>query len=186
MDLDQDSFLAGPDGEPGAIAVDDILGKTLERAVREMVAAGDPAAFAVDPEEPVTRSLVDPTLLFVTVECGTLLIDADGRIIGGMIDCDLVLDATFHDRGLGREIVVEHVLRQGDIPVWYHDTPGYTRAGARTVRSAHAWLSDPANLAGKQADLALPAARQPVPPAIDLAPFRPAPQMAQETPPPAV
>lgn len=185
MGLTEDEFLTGPDGDGQRIVVDDILGKTLERAVREMLQASGPAAFAIDPDEPVTRSIVDPDLLFISIECGTVLLDGHGRIVGGMIECDLVLDPAFHDRGLGRELVVEHVLRHDDLTVWSHDTPGYTRAGARTVRSAHRWLSRLGNLTIKKAALDRPAGLQPIPPEIDLAPFRPSTAKAIDPPVPS-
>lgn len=80
------------------------------------------------------------------------------KIVGLLAGCDLVVKEAYRRQGIGRALVVEKLFRDGEIPVWNHDKPSYSRAGAATVLSArrailayaknHLWHAGASHAAG--------------------------------------
>jgi hypothetical protein len=153
FDLDLEDFLCGPGGDACDLDVDDVFAKDLERVVGEMHAFSPGELLPVEGGA-VTASLIRPDLSFVEVGCGTLLVDGSGAAVGGYLSCDLSLRDDLKGIGLGREIVIEHALRSGDLPTWHLDAPAYSRAGLAAHRAAwrHA-RSNPGETAARAARL---------------------------------
>lgn len=138
--VSESRFILGTDDEGARhLDIDDVVAKDLEQVVGDarMYLGADyfhPSGFRKS-----RRSDVDPTLVFVDFDGGTLLVDADDAVIGGYVESDLVLDDEWRDRGLGTEIVVEHFLSNGEFPTWWLDSAQYSEMGHRTHLSAHAY-----------------------------------------------
>ena len=152
-DLDEDEFVLGssPDDEDEReLDIDDIFGKDLEDVLADSIRYRGAKCFDPETFELRTQSDVDPELTFVTSEYGTLLLDSEEAIIGGFIETDLVLDDNWQGQGLGKELVVEHFLRSGDLPTWYLDSAQYSSAGYNTCCSAHRYpREEPETYVGK-------------------------------------
>jgi hypothetical protein len=135
--LTLDAFLKGPGNEDADLVVDRILAKKLP-AVLSDIAEDDPDALAISDHQfdRGSPSLARPGFRFVTISTGILLLDDRRRIIGAYAGSDLVLKPALHGFGLGRELVTERALRDGSIPVWNHDRPGYTPVGLAAHQSA--------------------------------------------------
>ena len=137
--IDETTFLVGPDRDETDIDVDKIFGKTLEQSFKDH--EGNPQAFMVIHDTDAVISIADPKFAFADVECGLALIElSTGYIQGGIFGCDLVLARELHGRGIGKEIVGEYFIRNGDLPTWHLDTPAYSPVGLATCRSAWKWL----------------------------------------------
>jgi len=135
--LPLDEFLKGPGNEDAEIVIDRIFAKKLP-AVLSDIGEDDPDALAVSDWQ-MTRgspSDVRPGFRFVGISTGVLLVDDRRRIVGAYAGSDLVLRTALHGFGLGRELVLERALRDGSIPVWDHDRPGYSPAGLAAHTSA--------------------------------------------------
>lgn len=135
FDLDLEDFLCGPGGDACDLDVDDVFAKDFERVMAEMQAFSPHDLTPVDGAA-VTPSLIRSDLSYVEVGCGTLLVAASGEALGGYLSCDLSLRDDLKGIGLGREIVIEHALRSGGLPVWDLDVPAYSRAGLAAHRAA--------------------------------------------------
>jgi GNAT superfamily N-acetyltransferase len=59
----------------------------------------------------------------------------DEKIVGLLLKPDLVVDRTYRGFGIGRALIAAELLLTGGIPTWEHDKPGYSPAGAATVRA---------------------------------------------------
>lgn len=59
----------------------------------------------------------------------------DERIAGLLLRPDLVVDRTYQGLGIGRALIAAELLLTGGVPTWNHDKPGYSPAGAATVRA---------------------------------------------------
>ncbi|NTF17365.1 GNAT family N-acetyltransferase [Agrobacterium rubi] len=137
-----DEFLCGPsdDEDVRDLDIDDIFAKGFDRVLDEARryhgdAFLEPSGFSFS-----RQSDIDGTMRYVRFEGGTLIVSADGdAVIGGFIESDLSLDRSFHGRGIGTELVVEHFMDSGSLPTWYLDSPAYSRKGLATCTSAHAY-----------------------------------------------
>ena len=146
--LTLDAFLKGPGNEDVEIVVDRVFAKRLP-AVLSDIGEDDPDALALSDWqiERGSPSDVRPGFRFVGISTGVLLVDDRRRIVGAYAGSDLVLKPALHGFGLGRELVMERALRDGSLPLWDHDRPGYSPAGLAAHRSA--WTraqDDPAAL----------------------------------------
>ena len=135
--LTLDAFLKGPGNEDAKIVVDRIFAKRLP-AVLSDLAEDDLDSIAVSDWqfERASPSDVRPAFRFMGVSAGVLLVDDRRRIVGAYAGSDLVLKPALHGFGLGRELVLERALRDGSLPVWSHDRPGYSPAGLAAHQSA--------------------------------------------------
>jgi len=59
----------------------------------------------------------------------------DERIVGLLLRPDLAVERCYRGVGIGRALIATELLLTGGIPTWDHDKPGYSPAGAATVRA---------------------------------------------------
>lgn len=134
--LDVDAFVLGPHLEGDDPCVDPVFAKDLATALADVL-ADDPRALDALEGEPETVSDVDPSLVFRSTVAGVVLFDGD-RPVGGILGVDIVLTPDRRGRGLGAEIVLETYMRDGWFRFWDLDEAGFSPAGLRTMRAAHA------------------------------------------------
>jgi GNAT superfamily N-acetyltransferase len=143
--LEEDEFLAGEErfsrfleGEldEDLVIVDDIF----EKSVVDIL-ADYPCDF--DSLSSPTASIRAPGYIFADHDAGVVLLAPTGDIAGVYLGPDLAISDEHRDRGLGAELVLERVLREGGSPVWELSRPCYTRAGRRAHASAWRLLRDP-------------------------------------------
>lgn len=98
--------------------------------------ASDPDIFDHD-GGPISRSIFVPAIVFVPVAEGLAVVhEESGRLVGGYIGMDLVIDPEWRRRGLGAETVLEYFLRNGELPNWHADKPSYSRGGYKAHQKA--------------------------------------------------
>lgn len=66
--------------------------------------------------------------------------NADGRLIGHYTGCTLVVDPDHCGAGIGTDLVVLRFIEEQSLPLWDHDTPGYTPGGESAHLRAHEML----------------------------------------------
>lgn len=143
--LEEDEFLAGEErfsrfleGEldEDLVIVDDIFAKSVVDIL------ADYPCELNDLSSP-TASIRAPGYIFADHDAGVVLLAPTGDIAGVYLGPDLAISDMHRDRGLGAELVLERVLREGGSPVWELSRPCYTRAGRRAHASAWRLLRDP-------------------------------------------
>lgn len=150
-----DDFLAGPDA-CNKITIDDCFAKDIATWIDDCLPRGASEFCRID--EMVTRSIMDPSIIFVPIETGLLAIEeATGRLIGGYAGVDLVIDRAWRGQGLGAETVLEYFLRNDELPNWWAEKPAYTRAGFRAHERAWEMALDAVIMAAKHESLFEPA-----------------------------
>lgn len=127
-----EKFLCGP--HMALLDVDDIFAKSLDVILTDL-REFTPSDIIPDELDDGVRSLIRPNLIYREVMAGIILYDAD-KPIGGYLGCDLSLLPEYQGHGLGKEIVIERCIRDGDSPVWALDTAAYTHAGIAAHKSA--------------------------------------------------
>ena len=134
--LAEDELDEGEDYED-VYDIDDIFGKAFHRIWQDAMLYHGREQVAE--QEEIRASHVDPDLYFVSTDLGTLLYDRNEGTdpVGGFVETDLGLDGDYTGRGLGTEIVVEHFIATGSLPVWALDKAAYTNQGYSTAASAH-------------------------------------------------
>lgn len=143
--LDEDEFLAGPeryaqfiegelDGE--LVQIDDIFAKSVSDILADYPC--DLNALTTP-----TASIRAPGYVFAEHDAGVVLLGPAGDIAGAYLGPDISISEQHRELGLGAELVLERVLREGASPVWDLSRPCYTRAGRRAHASAWRLLHDP-------------------------------------------
>lgn len=126
------------DGDDDDLDIDDIFGR---KSWSEVYADGDayyPKGWAkVNEDDFVRPSDLEEGYRFASFEYGTFLINSDGKKCGGFIASELNVNTPHQGRGLGKELVVEHFLHNGDLATWHLDTPAYSPEGEGAIRAAH-------------------------------------------------
>lgn len=143
--LEEEEFLAGSErfslyveGELDGdlIVIDDVFAKSVTD-----ILADYPCDLS-DLSAP-TASIRASGYVFADHEAGVILLAPSGDVAGVYLGPDLSISEMHRDRGLGAELVLERVLREGGSPVWDLSRPCYTRAGQRAHVSAWRLLRDP-------------------------------------------
>lgn len=143
--LEEDEFLAGEEryslyneGElaEDLIVVDDIFAKSVADILADYPCD-------LNSLSSPTASIRSPGYVFADHDAGVVLLAPAGDIAGVYLGPDLSISDLHRDRGLGSELVLERVLREGGSPVWDLSRPCYTRAGHRAHVSAWRLLRDP-------------------------------------------
>lgn len=156
--LDGDALLTGPDRGPAEAEIDPVFAAPFGTAIADLrVDAGLPRGPDGADSLPGWLGLLDQKAPIGTIG-ETRLVDAiapDGAGLGvlllrsGPAGPDLIglftgptLCVRPEHRGLGygRALVAARLMREGALPTWEHDTPGYSPAGAATVRGARSLL----------------------------------------------
>lgn len=163
--LTDDSILSGPDRAPDDYYVDDILASTFKEALNDLMvdheidpqiegylpqAINQPLnAFASDlfHNGQVLLEVPQDEIRIVSCETGVLLLQSmahtqHAKICGMLSGSTLAIDPISGLRGLGygRDLVIARLIQDEALPTWDHDKPGYSYAGAQTVRAAHSAL----------------------------------------------
>jgi len=79
---------------------------------------------------------------------GVLLLRDGTDLIGLFTGPTLCVRPEHWGLGYGRALVAARLMRDGGLPTWEHDTPGYSPAGAAAVRSARTLLHELASCPG--------------------------------------
>lgn len=172
-DLDAETVLCGPGGDPDRIVIDDLMAKTWQDTLSNLC-----DHFEIPPHQGKRlRSSIDTPLWVWTQKLryegeiighqddgyGFLMAlpddkgiahitgdDMDGfRLDGLLLECDLCVDPLARGFGIGSMIIATALLKFGELPTWHHDKPGYSHAGAGAVQSG---LSLAKTLCEKQND----------------------------------
>ena len=145
LSLDDETALCGPDGDFEDVEIDDIMASTINVALRDYCTdAGikDLDAFLhetlsrLDPISDERDIRIVPALGPDNCDYGVLALTADNRIAGVFTGPTLCVDPEMFGQGIGRRLVMERMIRDGGLPTWDHDTPGYSHAGGATILSA--------------------------------------------------
>lgn len=163
--LDEDMILVGPGGDPDQVLMDDILGKDFKTCLQqymqdagiEQTPAGILTQAVTTPIDlyinskmvsreaiwdiPDVEIIIVPTEDATGVETGVAALlqrstQGQYRIAGLFHGCDLSVDPLYQGYGIGTALVAARLLRDEALPTWDHDRPGYSHAGAETVRRA--------------------------------------------------
>lgn len=157
-------LLCGPGGDPARVHIWDGFAKPFETSLQELAESVGRTDWGTGPMiQQVTSTLrawiaeqltPQPSLLETTgqdevrivaipgpdgVDLGLAALmrtaNDDERIAGLLLRPDLVVDRTYRGLGIGRALIATELLLTGGIPTWDHDKPGYSPAGAATVRA---------------------------------------------------
>lgn len=161
--LEGDAILTGPDRDPAEAEIDPVFATPFGSAVTDL---------RIDADLQQARDRADPlsgwiALLNAQDPLGTMgearLLDAvapDGTSLGVLLLRDgtdliglftgptLCVRPEHWGLGYGRALVAARLMRDGGLPTWEHDTPGYSPAGAAAVRSARTLLHELASCPG--------------------------------------
>lgn len=160
--LDDETILSGPDGRnPRHYEISSCFASSFRSALDDFmtdmeIAPGEPGTLQQAIHSPLNRfasqawetgqlfmDAPDDDIRIVGCDMGVLLLrkmsDPDhARISGLFCGSTLVIDRFDNLRffGLGRDLVIARMIQDEWLPTWDHDKPGYSDAGAMTVRAA--------------------------------------------------
>lgn len=163
-EIPAEELLCGPGGDPARVHIWDGFAKPFETSLQELAESIGRTDWGTGPMiQQVTSPLrawiaehltPQPSLLETTrqdevrivaipgpdgVDLGLAALmrtaNDDERIAGLLLRPDLVVDRTYQGLGIGRALIATELLLTGGIPTWDHDKPGYSPAGAATVRA---------------------------------------------------
>ncbi|MEP3668995.1 MAG: hypothetical protein ABJN42_19905 [Roseibium sp.] len=143
--LDEETVLCGPDGDPDDVIVDPIMGSDFQTALADYATDGeipDLSAFVQEvlaPLEPVAwvgDVRIVPALGVEGYEFGLIALDKTDKIAGIFSGPTLCVSSEFSGQGIARQLVVERMIRDRELPTWDHDKPGYSPGGEGVILSA--------------------------------------------------
>jgi len=158
VDLDDESVLCGPDGDPGRVVIDDLMAKdwkeTLVNLRAEFSIPDSPGVLPQAVSTPL-RNWVEALAKEGTIlgrqddgyglivelpdDAGIAHLNGDDmsgyRIDGLLLGCDLCVDPSWRNFGIGSMIVAAALLHHEELPTWHHDKPSYSYAGAAAARA---------------------------------------------------
>ncbi|PZR95176.1 MAG: hypothetical protein DI537_05170 [Stutzerimonas stutzeri] len=155
--LDEEEFLAGEErcaqfegggAEGDIVVIDDVFAKTVDQ-----ILADYPCTIHALTSH--TASLRASGFMFAEHDSGVVLLNASDEIAGVYLGADVAIAERHQGLGLGAELVLERVLRNGGSPVWELSLPCYTRAGYRAHSAAWRMLRDKPLLRQKMKSLEL-------------------------------
>lgn len=156
--LDGEALLTGPDRDPAEAEIDPVFAAPFGTAIADLrVDAGLPRGPDGADPLPGWLDLLDRRDPLATIGearlhdatapdgagLGVLLLQngTEGPdLIGLFTGPTLCVRPEHRGLGYGRALVAARLMREGALPTWGHDTPGYSPAGAATVRGARALL----------------------------------------------
>lgn len=145
-EMSEAEFLGGPGREEVDIVVDEIFANTLEHALEAL--SYDANIPLEDGRSPLQdkwtelglcgnfslREPEDPTGCYAP---GIIAIHMDtGMICGAYVGCSLAVDPDYRSQGLGTALVMLRFLVEESLPLWDHDTPGFSPQGDAVHRQA--------------------------------------------------
>jgi len=164
--LDDETVLCGPDRDPDEATVDPIMASTYKTAIEDFCTDAGieidrtvlPMAIRT-PLDAYTNDVLskqDPIATFDAPFDGMIVpaVGRDGtdwgvlalterwgepgtyRISGLFSGSTLCVDDTMRGFGLGEALVAIRLLRDGELPTWHHDEPGYSPAGEAVILKA--------------------------------------------------
>jgi len=157
-------LLCGPGGDPDRVHIWDGFAKPFETSLQELAESVGRTDWGTGPmiqqvTSPLRAWIAEylsprPALLETTGQYEVRIVQVPGqdgdeiglaalmrtanddeRIAGLLLRPDLVVDRTYQGLGIGRALIATELLLTGGIPTWDHDKPGYSPAGAVTVRA---------------------------------------------------
>jgi GNAT superfamily N-acetyltransferase len=144
--MSEAEFLGGPGREESDIVIDLIFAGTLEHALEALsfdanISLEDGKSPSQDewPErgrcgEFSLREPQDPTGCYAP---GIVAIHMEtGMISGAYVGCSLAVDPEHRSQGLGTALVMLRFLIDESLPLWDHDTPGFSPQGDAVHRQA--------------------------------------------------
>lgn len=163
-EIPAEELLCGPGGDPARVQVWDGFAKPFETSLQELAESVGRTDWGTGPmiqqvtsplRSWIAEQLTPQPSLLETVGQDEVRIVAipgpdgfdlglaalmrtandDERIVGLLLRPDLVVDRTYRGLGIGRALIAAELLLTGGVPTWDHDKPGYSPAGAATVRA---------------------------------------------------
>jgi hypothetical protein len=162
-EIDNETALCGPDGNPDRTVIDEIMGVPFRTALidycfdagitynaasegKDVVKLDDFILHFLSEQDPVievtgsTPTIIVPAMTAGGENLGMLALtkNENGRfyITGCFSGSNLSVDPDFQENGIGRALTLARLMSDEELPTWNHDKPGYTAAGVETVRSA--------------------------------------------------
>jgi GNAT superfamily N-acetyltransferase len=164
QEISTEELLCGPGGDPARVQIWDGFAKPFETSLQELAESVGRTDWGTGPMiQQVTSPLrvwiaehLTPqvTLLETSGQDQVRIVPVPGpdgteiglaalmrtpnddeRIVGLLLRPDLVVDKLYRGFGIGRALIAAELLSNGGIPTWDHDKPGYSPAGAATVRA---------------------------------------------------
>ena len=149
-DLSEADFLGGPGGggAPGDIEEDPIFGTEMATALADL-ATGAGLCAPLAPGEAMPSQLLRQCHMTIDGCAYYEITDVQGMILGvaafgeGTVPaglytgCTLIVDPDNRGQGIGTRLTMLRFILDGALPLWDHDTPGYSPAGAAAHRTAH-------------------------------------------------
>lgn len=155
------SILSGPDRVPDDFEISDILAGSWKSALQDFmldnnISHPDDGTLVGSVNSPLERfsselfkagrilmDVPEDEARIIAAESGMLLLQkcADwdrAELIGMFWGSTLIIDpiSNIRGNGYGRDLVMARLFEDEALPTWDHDTPGYSTAGAQTIRSA--------------------------------------------------
>jgi GNAT superfamily N-acetyltransferase len=162
--ISDEELLCGPGGDPDLVHIWDGFAKTFETSLQELAESVGRSDWGTGPMiQQVTSPLrtwiaetlsSQPSILETTGQDEVRIVPVPGpdgteiglaalmrtpnddeRIVGLLLRPDLSVERFYRGFGIGRALIAAELLATGGIPTWEHDKPGYSPAGAATVRA---------------------------------------------------
>lgn len=140
-------FLGGPGTPEDEVEIDEAYGS---RSVAEVagawavIGANGKLSYWGEIDDRLVRSRIDPAFGHVVRHDDLILVEcATGKVAGGVIGTDVVVNPALRRRGFGSELVGRMLALTGRMPVW-STAPCFSPDGYALRRHVHTRLQDPA------------------------------------------
>lgn len=152
LDLDAFAFSGGPGCSPDGIVVDPVFAKSLSSVLKTWIldTIGD-IELGSSLLGRTFRRPIDPVrhagITYCEVEAPAsgvvaFIQNSSSMIVGAYTGMDLAVNPGWQRKGIGRILVAERFLRDGSLPSWNCDKPGFSPAGKACHDSAFRGLCD--------------------------------------------
>lgn len=157
--LDEDTVLCGPDRDSHDVIIDDIMASEFDGALQDFCSDANIKSRedlqshiqdTLSKQDPIAvvqggaECIIVPAKSLDDWDWGVLALARDKsdsyRITGLFTGPTLCVDPDM--RGLGKALVVSRFIRDGELPTWHHDEPGYSNAGASVIQKSLQSIKD--------------------------------------------
>ena len=154
--LGEEGFLVGPGRDPSSVRIDASLERPLRQVLHDLAIALDVGAMTAEKRHAWIEGLMseealldcDGHVAFVRAlapggdACAGVLALAGHPlgIVGAYTGTTLVVAEGWQRQGIGRRLVAERLLAEGELPAWSEDPPSHSPGSAAAHRSAWRFL----------------------------------------------